>query len=116
MSSSNFNQGEIIIAPIPFSNLVQAKLRPALVISSKKYNNKSEDIIVLKITSKGNEYPFDIALKTKDLDLGELNSESIIQADFPVVLEKQSIIKSIAKINQKKLEEVKQKICELYEL
>jgi len=116
MNSSNFDQGEIIVAPIPFSNLVQVKLRPALIISPKKYNNKSEDVIVLKITSKGNEYPFDINLYTKDLEVGELNLESVIQADFPVVIEKQSIVKSIAKINSKKLGEVKQKICELYEL
>ena len=116
MNSSNFEQGEIIIAPIPFSNLVQVKLRPALIISTKKYNNKAEDIIVLKITSKGKDYPFDIGLHITDLDKGELNAESVIQADFPVVIEKQSIVKNIGKINKTKLQEIKQKISELYEL
>jgi mRNA interferase MazF len=116
MSSSNFEQGEIITAPIPFSNQVEVKLRPALVISPKKYNNKSEDIIVLKITSKGKDYPYDINLYKKDLKKGELYSESVIQVDFPVVIEIQSVVTSIGKISENKLLEVKQKLSELYEL
>jgi len=116
MNSLSFEQGEIVIAPIPFSNQFSAKIRPALVISKKDYNNKSEDIIVLKITSKGKNYPFDIELKEKDLTVGKLTYESVIQADFPVVIEKKSIVQSIGKISKQKLKEVKQKIKELYGL
>jgi mRNA interferase MazF len=116
MNSSSFEQGEIIVAPIPFSNQFSAKIRPALIISKKEYNNKTEDIIVLKITSKGKDYPFDIELKEKDLIAGKLTCESVIQADFPVVIEKRSITQSIGKISVQKLKEVKQKIKELYEL
>ena len=116
MSSLIFEQGEIIIAPIPFSTQLTGKIRPALVISKKEYNNKSEDIIVLKVTSKGKDYPFDIELKEKDLSSGKLKYESVIQADFPVVIEKRSVSQSIGKISSQKLKEVKQKIKELYEL
>ena len=116
MNSSNFEQGEIITAPIQFSNLVEIKLRPALIISPKKYNNQSDDIIVLKITSKGKDYPFDVELYPKDIENGELYSESVIQTDFPVVLEKQQVVKRIGKITKEKLKEVKEKMCELYEL
>ncbi len=111
MNYSNFEIGEIILAPIPFSNLVQVKLRPALVIA-----NKTEDLIVLKITTKGGEYPFDVLLTQKDLSKGIITQESVIQVDFPVVLEKQSIERTIGKINNKKLLEIKQKIIQLYEL
>ena len=113
---SNFEQGEIITAPIPFSNLIEVKLRPALIISPKKYNNKSDDIIILKITSKGKDYPYDINLYADDIEDGELHAESVIQADFPVVIETQQIVKRIGKISKEKLKEVKNKICELYEL
>ena len=116
MNYSNFEQGEIIVAPIPFSNQFSAKLRPALIISKKEYNTKTEDLIVLKITSKGKDYPFDIELKKKDLTNGKLTQESVIQADFPVVIEKRSISQSIGKISNQKLKEVKQKIKELYAL
>jgi len=90
MNSSSFEQGEIVVVPIPFSSQFSAKIRPALVISKKEYNNKSEDVIVLKITSKGKNYPFDIELREKDLSSGKLKHESVIQADFPVVVKKKS--------------------------
>ncbi len=67
MNSLSFEQGEIVVAPIPFSSQFSAKIRPALVISKKAYNNKSEDIIVLKVTSKGKDYPFDVELLQKIL-------------------------------------------------
>ena len=116
MNSLSFEQGEIVIAPIPFSTYSAGKIRPALVISRKEYNNKTEDLIVLKITSKGNDYPFDVELKEKDLSSGKLKHESVIQADFPVVIEKRSVSEKIGKISSQKLKEVKQKIKELYEL
>lgn len=116
MNSSSFEQGEIVVAPIPFSTQLAGKIRPALVISKKTYNDKSEDIIVLKVTSKGKDYPFDVELKEKDLSSGKLKYESAIQADFPVVIEKRSVSQIIGKISAQKLKEVKQKIKELYEL
>ncbi len=116
MSSSSFEQGEIVVAPIPFSSQFSAKIRPALVISKEKYNNKSEDVIVLKVTSKGKDYPFDVGLSAKDFSAGKLKHESVIQADFPVVIEKRSISQKIGKVSSKKLKEVKQKLKELYEL
>jgi len=116
MNSSSFEQGEIVVAPIPFSSQFSAKIRPALVISKKAYNNKSEDVIVLKVTSKGKDYPFDVKLSAKDFVAGKLKHESVIQADFPVVIEKRSVSQEIGKISAQKLKEVKQKIKELYEL
>jgi len=116
MNCSSFEQGEIVVAPIPFSSQFSAKIRPALIISKKEYNSKTGDIIVLKITSKGKDYPFDIELKEKDLTAGKLTYESVIQADFPVVIEKRSVAQSIGKISNQKLKEVKQKIKELYGL
>lgn len=116
MNSLSFEQGQIIIAPIPFANQVEAKTRPALVLSNKAYNDFSEDIIVLKVTSKLKDYPFDISLLEKDLVLGKLKSESVIQADYPVVIEKKSIQNKIGTISSSKLQEVKQKIKELFEI
>ncbi|MEK6958838.1 MAG: type II toxin-antitoxin system PemK/MazF family toxin [archaeon] len=117
MRYSSFEQGDIVVAPIPFSNLIKVKLRPALVMSPKGRNQSSEDLIVLKITSKGKDYPFDVSLKEKnDLSEGTLEQESVIQADFPVVIEKISVKQTIGKISKQKLAEVKKKMVELYEL
>jgi len=116
MNSLSFEQGEIITAPILFSSQIGAKPRPALILSSKRYNQASDDIVVLKITSKGKDYPFDVQLTDKDMAEGELKYESVIQADFPVVIEKQIIMQKIGKIKEQKLGEVKQKLKELFNL
>lgn len=72
--------------------------------------------MILKITSKGGAYPFDVAITPNDLELGQLKYESIIQTDFPVVIEKRSVVQTIGKLSSEKLTRVKQKIREFYEL
>lgn len=46
-----YNQGDILLIPIPFSDLTSNKKRPVLVISKSEYNNKTEDLVVVAITS-----------------------------------------------------------------
>ncbi len=47
-----YKQGDIVLIPVPFSNLKQQKQRPVLIISNDSYNEVMEDIVVLAITSK----------------------------------------------------------------
>jgi hypothetical protein len=42
-----YSSGEIVLINFPFTNLIDSKIRPALVISEKK-----EDVIVIGIFSK----------------------------------------------------------------
>jgi mRNA interferase MazF len=116
MNSLNFEQGEIVVAQILYSERVGIKTRPALVISNTKYNKNSEDIILLKITSKSKQTQYDIGLTNKDLEKGELTKESMIMADNPVTTYKEMITTKIGKISKEKLKEVKQKVVELYAL
>ncbi len=47
---ANYLQGDIILIKFPFSDLSDAKLRPALVISNSKVN-RTEDVILAQISS-----------------------------------------------------------------
>ena len=53
MNSLSFEQGDIVIAQLLFSEQIGLKIRPALVISNTKYNKENDGIILLKITSDG---------------------------------------------------------------
>ncbi len=112
----NFEQGDIVIALMPFAEQVGSKRRPALVISNSAYNKKSEDLILLKITSQSKKADFDVALLPSDLEEGKLKFESQIMVDNPVTTYKELVESKIGKISKPKLKEVKQKIKELYEL
>ncbi|MBT4870462.1 MAG: type II toxin-antitoxin system PemK/MazF family toxin [Candidatus Diapherotrites archaeon] len=116
MNSSNFEQGDIVVAQVLFSEQIGLKTRPALVISNTKYNKKSEDIILLKITSQSKRTTYDINLNNKDLENGELTKPSMIMIDNPVTTYRGMISTKIGKITNTKLKEVKKKLSELYEL
>lgn len=45
-----YKQGDVVLIPVPFSDLTNRKQRPVLVISSDIYNELTEDIVVLAIT------------------------------------------------------------------
>lgn len=116
VSYSNFEQGDIVVLPIPFSNLESSKLRPAVIISNNNFNKMYPDIIALKITSMGHSLPFDILLSSDDLAKGELLKESTINCGFAMTIDKKLISQIIGKINSHKLFEIKLKLKELFNL
>lgn len=49
---TNYERGDIVLVPFPFSNQTTTKKRPAVVISSNLYNEISQDVIIMAITSR----------------------------------------------------------------
>jgi mRNA interferase MazF len=113
---SNFNQGDIIILPVPFSDQSNKKLRPALIISDDLFNSKYPDLILLKITSIGHSLPFDVKINNKDLIEGELIKKSTINCGFLITAHKSIIKSKIGKISENKLKEIKEKFKLLFNL
>ena len=50
-----FEFGDVILVPFPFTDQSQTKKRPAVVISSNKYNQTHPDIIVMALSSNLSE-------------------------------------------------------------
>lgn len=109
----NIAQGLIILTPFPFSDQKSAKLRPALVISSSKFNTKSKDIWVTAISSKEGNDEFKIHLNQKDLVLGTLNRSSFIKFTAITTTEKTSIRKIVGQVNAIKIAEVVEKMARI---
>jgi mRNA interferase MazF len=116
MNSLSFEQGDIVIAQLLFSEQIGLKIRPALVISNTHYNEKNDDIVLLKITSAEKKTKYDLALTEKDMQTGKLKAESTIMVDNPVTTYKGMIQTKAGKITKEKLNQVKEKITELYEI
>ena len=47
-----YNFGDILLVPFPFTDQSSTKKRPAVVISSKQYNQQKPDLIIMAITSQ----------------------------------------------------------------
>ncbi len=55
-----YKQGDILLVPIPYSDMTSMKKRPVLVLSNDLYNKQTEDIIVAAITSNIRGIDFEI--------------------------------------------------------
>ncbi len=49
---TTFKFGDIILVPFPFTDQSSIKKRPAVVVSSEKYNRERSDIIIMAVTSR----------------------------------------------------------------
>ena len=47
-----YKRGDVVLVAFPFTDLSTTKMRPAIVISSEKFNRKFNDIVVAAITSQ----------------------------------------------------------------
>ena len=102
-------QGDIVIINFPFTNLESSKVRPALIVSNKSFNNKKNILLLAISTQKWNK-DFAVALSQGDLSEWELNKDSFIRMHNILSLEKRLIIKKVAKIKESKLDAVKWKV------
>lgn len=50
--SNNYQQGDVVLVPFPFTDLTATKQRPALVISNDSLNARGADVVLLAITSQ----------------------------------------------------------------
>ena len=71
MSGMKYKQGDVILVPVPFTNLKEAKQRPALIISNDDHNNKVEDVVICGITSNIKDEDFSVILEQKDMEEGK---------------------------------------------
>jgi mRNA interferase MazF len=47
-----YKRGDVVLVPFPFSDQSSIKKRPAVIISSDKYNGLSSDVVIMAITSR----------------------------------------------------------------
>lgn len=102
-----FVKGDIVVVDFPFSNQVNAKRRPVLVIKVPS----GDDIIVCQMTGQSYEKPVEIQIKKEDLHQGKLSREGFVRLDKIVSLEKSLVNYRAASLKQEKFNEILDKLC-----
>jgi mRNA interferase MazF len=74
-------QGDIVLIPIPFTDLSSQKRRPVIVVSNNKYNQKTTDLVVVAMTSNPTNVAHSFAIGNSDLEKGSLNRPGKVRAD-----------------------------------
>jgi mRNA interferase MazF len=109
-----YKHGDIVLIPVPFTDLTASKKRPVLIVSNDMYNTESQDIIVTAITS--NITQAGIQITNSDMISGELPKPSVIRADKIYTLHQAIVIKQIGSISKTVQDSVKKEICRLLDL
>jgi mRNA interferase MazF len=92
---AKFVKGDVVVVPFPFSDLSQAKRRPALVV----VDLEGDDIILCQITSQMNQDDYSIIIDENDFKTGNLKQISnirpnrIFTADTSIILYKVGTLK-----------------------
>ena len=74
-------QRDIVLIPVPFTDLSSRKRRPVIVVSSDAYNAAGADMIVVAMTSNPAEARWSFRIDSADLDDGRLNHPGTVRVD-----------------------------------
>jgi mRNA interferase MazF len=105
-----FIKGDIVVVPFPFSDLSSSKRRPALVLSELKGN----DIILCQITSKNIYDDMAVKICVSDIENGSLNDTSNIRPNKLFTADESIILYKIGNLNKIKLQEITEKIINMF--
>lgn len=100
-------QRDIVLLNFPFSNLKQSKVRPAIVLSNNKHNKKSNDVVVVPLTSNLQQTDYDILITNKNLDKGNLIVNSRVKIDRIFSVDKKLVKMNIGKIDKQTFSKIK---------
>lgn len=108
-----YKQREIVLVPLPYSDLSASKRRPVLIVSGNRYNQNFPDVLVCVITSNLYKDNFSVALTDSDLEAGVLPERSVIKCHKLFTIEQLQVRKRFSTISEAKFEEVRATIQQL---
>ena len=106
---ARFIKGDVVVVPFPFSDLTQAKRRPALVIA----NLEGDDLILCQITSQAVRDQYSIPANDNDFDTGGLKKPSNIRPNRIFTADSHIIFYRIGTLKTESLTTVIEKIIEI---
>ena len=65
-------QRDLLLVPFPFSDQSGRKVRPVVVVSNDDFNDYSEDVLIVGVTSNVSKGKYIVSLLDNELDEGKL--------------------------------------------
>ncbi|MFA4907928.1 MAG: type II toxin-antitoxin system PemK/MazF family toxin [archaeon] len=100
------NQLSVALARFYYTNQIDYKIRPALIISNEKFNKTHNFVWACPITTKSSLPEFELEIPAPEFS-GNLNAKSYIRTDTIASMETELFLKEIGKISAKLFEKVK---------
>ena len=100
-------QGDILLIPIPFTDLSSQKRRPVIVISNDAYNRSTADIVVVAMTSNPIRADYSFTITSPDLAQGTLNRPGRVRVDKIYTLSQSIVVKTFGRVNSNVLDRIR---------
>jgi mRNA interferase MazF len=107
------SRGDIVLIPVPFTDLTAARRRPVIVISNDQYNGSPEDIVVVAMTSNPQPTRYSFVLTSADLAAGTLNRPGRVRVDKIYTLSQRIVVKRFGRVNDPTLDRIRQMLLDL---
>lgn len=105
-SGTPFEAGEIVLVPFPFTDLSARKTRPALVMTTRRYNDDRKDVVLCGITSNLANAARSVLLAQEDLESGVLPKPSRVKVDKIVTLQQSIVRKRLGRVKSSAMAQV----------
>jgi len=80
-SGTTYEQGDIVLCDIPFSDSTGVKRRPVMILSVSTYNSRTADVIALAITSNLSNSDYSVPIEDRDMVQGKMFKPSLIKVN-----------------------------------
>ena len=101
-------QGDIVLVPVPFTDLSSQKRRPTIVVSNDAYNRATPDVIVIAMTSSPAAAAHSLRINSSDLVEGALNPPGTVRVDKIYILAQCIVVKKFGKVSPQVIERIRQ--------
>lgn len=99
---AEFIKGDVVVVPFPFSDLTQAKRRPALVVAELT----GDDFILCQITSQNVYDAYAVPLEEAHFQSGGLSKKSNIRPNRIFTADKKILLYKAGHIKKEKIAEI----------
>lgn len=106
---AGFVKGDVVVLPFPFSDLTQAKRRPALVLAGLE----GEDCILCQITSQTIRDKYAVNVDDRDFETGKLKRKSNLRPNRVFTVDVGIILYQVGRLKTTKVNEVIDELVEI---
>ncbi len=107
-------QRDLVLLPYPFTDQEGSKVRPAVIVSNENFNRRSQDFVLVPLTTVIKEDTFSLVIDQDDLESGKLLKKSRIRVDKIFTIRKNLIVMQIGRINEQTFGKIKNEIVKIF--
>ena len=106
-------QGDIVLVPVPFTDLTSQRRRPVIVVSNDAYQASTPDFVAVAMTSNLTPAPYSFVISSADLADGGLNRPGRVRVDKIFTLAQYIIVTRFGRVSPSVLDRIRKELAKL---